>query len=230
MVRYHYTKEEKAKDWDFIFKSGLVFTLVLSALLFILNYSLNFTKYPIILFFSLPVAWSIIGLILSRKYSSAEQRDMHKVSDFIVLSLCGFFGAFFLTLYALKTKDWWNLYLAVLVFLGFHYYSLVSLQKYLEQKNIQFNWNKVWLISIMLIVLAVVIAILQQYWTTLGAIILLIAGIIYIFTQYWTNLTRQFWYAQRYRVFLVMGFAFSFLSLVLWAFVFIVVGFLLYYE
>jgi len=230
MVRYHYKKEVKAKDWDFIFKFGLITTLVVSALLLIINYFLDFTQYPLILFFSLPVAWSIIGLILSRKYSSAEQRDMHKVSDYVVLSLCGFFGAFFLTLYALKTKDWWNLYLAVLIFLGFHYYSLVSLQKYLQQKNIQFNWNLVWIISIMLIVLAIAVSVIQQYWSKLLALIILITGFGYIFLQYWERLTRQFWYSQRYRVFLVLGFAFNFLSLVLWSFVFMVVGFLLYYE
>jgi len=181
------------------------------------------------LFFALPAAWSIIGLLLAKGFSSAETRDMHKVSDFIVISLCGYFGTFFLVLYALKKNDWWNLFWAAMVFLGFHYYSYISLQRYLDQKNIQFNWTPVWLMSGLLLVLSAFVAFVQQYFDKFLAIIILFAGIVYIFFQYWGKINKQFWYAQRFRVFLVSGFVFNFLSLVLWSFVLIVSGFLIYY-
>jgi len=221
--------KEKVTDWDFIFKAGLIITLIISAALLVFNYFLDWTEYALILFFALPVAWSIIGLMMAKRYSSAETRDMHKVSDFIIISLCGYFAAFFLVLYALKNSNWWDLFWAVVVFLGFHYYSYISLQKYLDRRNILFNWNPVWLMSGLLILLSVFVAFVQQYFDKFLAVIIFLAGIIYLFFQYWNKISKQFWYAQRYRVFLVSGFAFNFLSLVLWSFVFIVSGFLIYY-
>lgn len=229
MVRYKHPKETKAKDWDYLFKMGLVLTLIISAALLVLNFFLEFTSYALALFFALPITWSILGMILARKYSSAETRDMHKVSDFIIISLCGYFAAFFLTLYALKKDSWWNLFIAAAVFLLFHYYSYVSLRKYLEQKNIPFRWNKVIGMSLLLLILAVFVALVQQYSSKFLAIIILFGGIIYLFLRYWNKITKQFWYAQRFRVFLVFGFAFNFISLTLWTFILVVSGLLIYY-
>lgn len=219
----------KGRDWDFIFKAGLIFTLTLSAVMLVVNYFKEFTEYPLILFFALPVAWSIIGMILAKRYSSAETRDMHKVSDFIIISLCGYFAAFFLVLYALKNNSWWNLFWAILAFLGFNYYSFISLQRYLDQKNILLNWNPVWLMSGLLIVLSAFVAFVQQYFDKFLAIVILLVGIFYLFFEYWNRISKQFWYTERYRVFLVSGFSFNFISLVLWSFIFIVSGFLIYY-
>ncbi|MEK6938283.1 MAG: hypothetical protein AABX04_04530 [Nanoarchaeota archaeon] len=229
MVRYRYPTEVKAKDWDYLFKFGLVLALMISAVLLVLNYFFDYTEYALTLFFALPVVWSIIGMMLARKYSSAETRDMHKVSDFNILSLCGYFATFFLTLYALKNHSWWDLFIAAVVFLFFHYYSYLSLRRYLEQKNIPFKWNKIIIMSLLLLVLAVFVAIVQQYFSKFLAVILLLVGISYLFFQYWNKITKQFWYAQRFRVFLVFGFAFNFISLVLWTFILVVSGFLIYY-
>ncbi|MBI4983338.1 hypothetical protein HZC32_01730 [Candidatus Woesearchaeota archaeon] len=225
MVKLKVKKERKTRDWDLIFKVGLMVTLVISGTLLGINYVYEITKYSLMLFFSLPVVWSIIGMLLAQKYSSPEQRNMHKVSDFIVQSLVGFFGAFFLMLYWLKSKSILLFIAAIAVLFVFHGYSLRSLRRYLVQRNIPVNWLLVWTITGLLMITAAVAAFIQQFWSTLWALIVLVMGTIFIISKFWRSLTKQFWYAQRYRVFITMGFAFSFVSLVLWTFVFISVGF-----
>lgn len=222
------TRIEKALDWDFIFKAGLIISIVLSSILLLINYFYKLTSYPIIMFFLLPVLWAIVGMLLARKYSSAEQRSMHKVSDFGVLSLCGYFGAFFLTLYGLKTKSTITFIAAVLVYLIFYYYSWKSIKSYLTQKNIPLNWSLVWIIGGLLFMLAVGVAILQAIWNVMVAGVVLVIGIFLIFNHLWEKLVRQFWYSRQSRIYLEMGLAFNFLSLVLWVFVFIVVGMILF--
>ncbi len=224
MVRFKPKKEEHALDWDVLFKAVLVVTIIISAVLLVVNYFYKLTEYPLIMFFSLPVAWAVIGQILAHKYSSAEQRDMHKVSDFGVLSLCGYFAAFFLVMYGLKTKEAITSILAVIVFLVFYGYSWKVFKTYMIQRNIHFEWGMAKIILLILFLLAVITALLSQMWSPLWGLVLLIAGVIYVLVKFWGKLTKAFWYAQRYRTFIVFGLVFSFLSLVLWAFVFTVVA------
>ncbi|MBI4980426.1 hypothetical protein HZC30_02610 [Candidatus Woesearchaeota archaeon] len=224
MVRFKPEKEKKAWDWDRGFKAVLVATIIISAVLLVVNYFEQLTEYPLIMFFSLPAAWAVIGQVLAHKYSSAEQRDMHKVSDFGVLSLCGYFAAFFLVLYGLKTKEIITFMLAVIVFFVFYGYSWKVFKAYMVQRNIHFEWGMAKIILLLLFLLAVITGLLSQMWDQLWALVLLVAGVIYLFKQFWGKLTKAFWYAQRYRAFIVFGLVFSFLSLVLWTFVFVVVG------
>jgi hypothetical protein len=228
MVRFKPGKEEHALDWDMLFKTILVITIIVSTALLIVNYFYQLTESPLIMFFSLPVAWVIIGQILAHKYSSAEQRDMHNVSDFGVLSLCGYFAAFFLMMYGLKTKEAITFILAVIVFLVFYGYSWKVFKAYMIQRNIHFEWGMAKIILLILFLLAVITALLSQMWNPLWALVLLVAGVIYVFVKFWGKLTKAFWYAQRYRPFIVFGLVFSFLSLVLWTFVFVVVGVLMW--
>jgi hypothetical protein len=221
MVSYKASKEEKAKDWDFIFKFGLVFTLLLSGSLFIVNLFVKITEYPLLLLFALPALWSIIGLPLAHKYSSAEMRDMHRVSDFVILSLCGYFAAFFLTVYSLKSKSLFSIIIGIVIYLLFYYYSWKSLRKFMHNKNIPLDWSLALSIGIMLLCLSGICAWAIHTLSRIWGIVILIAGIIFILSKYWGLLVRQFQYANRYRAFIYSGLAFNYFSLVLWVFVFV---------
>lgn len=224
MVRFKPEKESRAKDWDFIFKAGLVFTLLISAALFIFNRFVKITDYPLVLLFALPVMWSIVGMIMAHKYSSAETRDMHRVSDYVVLSLCGYFAAFFLVLYSLKSKSIWSLAAAVLVYLLFYYSSWKSLRLFLEHKNIPLDWSLVWMMGVMLFIVAGISAWLMQSWSQLWGVVLLVAGVISVLGKFWGRLVRSFGYAERYKAFIYAGLAFNYFSLVLWTLVLVAVG------
>jgi hypothetical protein len=221
MVSYKASKEEKAKDWDFIFKFGLVFTLLLSGSLFIVNLFVKITEYPLLLLFALPALWSIIGLPLAHKYSSAEMRDMHRVSDFVILSLCGYFAAFFLTVYTIKTRSLIALVFAVLVYLLLYYYSWVSLRRFMERKNIPLDWLLALLLGLMLLCLSGVCAWVILSISRIWGILILIAGVIFILSKYWGQLVKQFGYATRYKPFIYFGLSFNYFSLLLWTLVFV---------
>jgi hypothetical protein len=220
MVRFKLEHEKKAKDWDFIFKAGLVLTLIFSAALLVLNFFIKLTDYPLLLFFALPVAWSIIGMVLAHKYSSAETRDMHKVSDYVVLSLCGYFGAFFLTVYALDGNSVVNYVLAIVFYLVFYYSSWKSLRGFMEQKNIPLEWGLAWFIGVAFFIIAVLSGGLMQNWSWFLGILILMLGIIFLLWKYWGRLVRQFGYAERYRKFIYAGLAFNYFSLILWTLIF----------
>lgn len=224
--RHHHSPWKRAKappqkygDWDAVFKWGLLIALLLSAVLLVLNYFYGFTQHYFIAFFSLPTAWAIVGMFLAHRFSAPEQRNMHQVSDYILLSLCGYFVAFFLVLYGLKDQTIFSIAAAVILYFIFYYYSWRSLNNSLCQKNILLERKEAWRMGLLLFLLSLLSAFLFQFWNRFGAIIILIGGTIGIFQQYWSKLSRQFEYS-RYRTYLTTGIIFNFLSLVLWTLAF----------
>jgi len=229
MVRFKAGKEEKAKDWDFIFKAGLVFSLFFSAIISGYNLFNKITDYPLLLLFALPAIWSIIGLLMAQKYSSAETRDMHRVSDYVLLSLCGYFAAFFLTVYSLKSKSLFSLVAGILVYLVCYYYSWSALRKFMRHKNIPLDWGLAWCLGIILLALAITCGWFMHAISIGWGMGILLIAIVLVLSKYWGQLVKQFLYTQRYRAFIYSGLAFNYFSLVLWALVFMLVILRMYF-
>jgi len=211
----------KSKSWSWVFIGGLLISIILSAVIFVLMILAKITTHSYYLITLLPpLLWVIIAILLNRQYGSTEQKELQKLSGYSLSGLIAFFSAFILGIISLKEQSRLILTLTIIIFYIFWFLSWYLLKKYSIKNKIKISWRTLWIMTGTLLGLIILGQIISFFTLNIISYIILFGGIALVYYSWGKKFFQEL--KQRQIAFhLLLFLAFNLLSFILWTAIFL---------
>jgi len=213
--------------WTWLFIGGLLLTFLLSVVLVLLN-GVKIPSHTVFLDFVPMLIWFIVSFVWVSKWGSSEQQGTQRAGKFGLLGALGFITAFVLSALALKEQSFFILFLAIVAFYVLSALCWYFLRKYIYQEFHIDLWKQpfFWGTMALLILDVFLTVFVNSLVGSFGGTITFIIGLSVIYFGLGRYVLHQLKNNKVMSTVLIMM-GMLVVSLVIWTFLFIFLGYLL---